>query len=157
MAEKSCSTCGVTKPLSDFYPQKRGKFGVKSKCKKCDAATNKIWREQHKDQLAESVRKWRAKNPERVAASERKSGIKKHGMTIEQFDALFVKQGGACAICAETDDGRRLSVDHDHSCCPGVFSCGECVRGLLCKHCNYAIGHFRNSVEIMQEAIEYLS
>lgn len=32
---KCCRMCGAIKPATDFYPQKRGKFGVMGKCKEC--------------------------------------------------------------------------------------------------------------------------
>ncbi|MFT9654943.1 endonuclease VII domain-containing protein [Mycobacteroides abscessus] len=71
---------------------------------------------------------------------------------------LYNHQGGKCAICQRaTGATRSLSVDHDHSCCPGKESCGECVRGLLCGGCNYKIlGHLRDDVEALERAIEYL-
>ena len=34
----------------------------------------------------------------------------------------------------------RLVVDHDHRHCPGAYSCGICVRGLMCTNCNTAFG-----------------
>jgi Recombination endonuclease VII len=34
-----------------------------------------------------------------------------------------------------------LVVDHNHRCCPAEHSCGACVRGLMCPHCNQAYGH----------------
>lgn len=66
----------------------------------------------------------------------------KFNLTPEDYDAMFEAQGGVCAICHKRPDElkkrgtKRLHIDHDHSCCPGVRSCGKCVRGLLCFTCN---------------------
>ena len=74
-----------------------------------------------------------------------------------QYDSLYVAQGGTCAICrVATGKARRLSVDHDHACCPGSTSCGKCVRGLLCRPCNDLLGHARDQVEFFRRAIRYL-
>lgn len=59
-----------------------------------------------------------------------------------------------CQICGSTEN---LRVDHDHSCCPGDSSCGECIRGCLCSGCNMALGAFQDSAPVLQRAIAYLS
>src|SRR3990167_1056690 len=33
--QKTCGTCGETKPLAGFYKQARGKFGVTGSCRAC--------------------------------------------------------------------------------------------------------------------------
>lgn len=76
-------------------------------------------------------------------------------MTVEQFQELNDAQGGRCAVCGEAPDG-NLHVDHDHSCCPGRNSCGECVRGLLCGKCNKALGMFKDDPERLRSAASYL-
>lgn len=38
---------------------------------------------------------------------------------------------------------RAAMVDHDHDCCPGGWSCGRCVRGLICSECNVLEGKIR--------------
>ena len=63
-----------------------------------------------------------------------------YNLTFEDYLNMLVWQGGACAICKLSVDGYRLSVDHDHACCPGKTSCGRCVRGLLCTRCNWTLG-----------------
>jgi hypothetical protein len=52
-----------------------------------------------------------------------------YGLTQEDYDALFVKQEGRCAICGTYAIylTRTLCVDHDHKT-------GR-IRGLLCDKC----------------------
>ena len=83
----------------------------------------------------------------------RRSHLKKqYGMTIEDYDHLFLLQEGRCAICGESKPVRvrdkNLHVDHDHI--------RNIVRGLLCDNCNKGLGHFKDSVYLLQKAIEYL-
>lgn len=49
-----------------------------------------------------------------------------------------------------------LVIDHDHACCPGAVSCGGCIRGLLCRAHNSAIGLFRDDRSHLRAAAEYL-
>lgn len=49
-----------------------------------------------------------------------------------------------------------LQVDHDHRHCPGPFSCGLCVRGLLCSGCNATLGMINDDVERLSGLVEYL-
>lgn len=73
------------------------------------------------------------------------------------YDALYKAQGGKCAICRRANGRtKRLAVDHDHSCCPGPTSCGNCVRGLLCDLCNRILGHFRDNPEAFVRGADYL-
>jgi hypothetical protein len=65
---------------------------------------------------------------------------------------MLEEQDGACAICLSTEDsyGRsKFSVDHDHET--------GAVRGLLCTHCNRAIGMFRDNGEHLQRAADYIN
>ena len=80
-----------------------------------------------------SCKKGRNTTPE----ARRKSHLKTaYQLSLEEYEKLLASQDGVCAICKRSPKSRRLAVDHDHSCCPGKSSCGECVRGLLCTNCN---------------------
>lgn len=59
-----------------------------------------------------------------------------HGITRTQRNALYAAQDARCAGCREPFPDTQLEIDHDHSCCPGRWSCGRCIRGLLCRRCN---------------------
>jgi Recombination endonuclease VII len=81
----------------------------------------------------------------------------RYGVTLPQWKQLFGSQNGVCAICGNHETERQhLSVDHDHSCCPGDKSCGKCVRGLLCNACNNGIGRLREDPKILRRAAEYV-
>lgn len=84
-----------------------------------------------------------------------------YGITEKDYWDLYELQGGRCAICRwAKGQKKRLAVDHDHKCPmphPREVGCEQCVRGLLCTFCNRLIGKFRDSVEIFQNAIAYLT
>lgn len=81
-----------------------------------------------------------------------------YNLTKEMYEALYEAQGGRCALCQRaTGKTRRLSVDHNHKCCPGRKSCGRCVRGLLCRPCNTLLGRARDAIEFFARCIEYLT
>ncbi|HEY0696754.1 MAG TPA: NADAR domain-containing protein [Micromonospora sp.] len=75
--------------------------------------------------------------------------LRRFAMTPADYDQLLASQDGHCALCdtiggqAKTPAGSPISlaVDHDHGCCPERgWSCGRCVRGLLCGGCNGLLG-----------------
>jgi hypothetical protein len=82
----------------------------------------------------------------------------RYGITPEQYNEMFLAQDGRCAGCQkhQSELKRSLCVDHDHSCCPGERSCGQCIRGLLCVTCNQFIGTVNDSIESLIRLIKYL-
>ncbi|MFF8231020.1 endonuclease domain-containing protein [Streptomyces caelestis] len=68
-----------------------------------------------------------------------------HYNLTKEFVCLLLRfQEGRCALCGAVGTGQRaMDIDHDHACCPGRRSCGECVRGLVCSSCNFhALGWY---------------
>lgn len=79
------------------------------------------------------------------------SKVSKYNMTPEQADYWFgIKK---CQACGGT---KRLTVDHDHSCCNGRTSCGKCIRGVLCSNCNVALGNAHDNITALEGLIAYL-
>lgn len=82
---------------------------------------------------------------------------RKYGITFDQYEAMLASQEHVCAVCGEANlNGNRLSVDHDHSCCPGVRTCGSCIRELLCQRCNMLLGVAKDSPSRLRAAAAYL-
>src|SRR5208282_209675 len=57
-----------------------------------------------------------------------------------------------CRICGQ--HAKTMCIDHDHSCCPGKETCGECIRGVLCHQCNARLGWFERNQEKIIEHIK---
>ena len=69
--------------------------------------------------------------------------LSRHHLTPERYREMRDEQGGVCPMCGDGFWWRLgkmmpLVIDHDHACCP-KWSCGRCVRGLLCHICNSAL------------------
>jgi hypothetical protein len=73
----------------------------------------------------------------------------KRNYSIDHWDYLrmLIHQRGICAVC-RTRPESGLHVDHCHKS-------GK-VRELLCRNCNLAIGHFKDDMNRLRAANEYL-
>lgn len=100
----------------------------------------------------EYMRNNRRKNPDKQAAYIRKHRYKKlFQITIEEYNAMEIVQGGRCGICRRDKPGGRgrWHIDHCHRT-------GR-VRKLLCTHCNTGLGRFYDDPDLLQRAIDYLN
>ncbi|OXM65385.1 endonuclease VII domain-containing protein [Amycolatopsis vastitatis] len=80
-----------------------------------------------------------------------------YNITESTWDQILADQGHQCALCGTDSPGSKgWMVDHDHTCCRGIRSCGACIRGILCGHCNSGLGHFRDSPDRLRKAIDYM-
>lgn len=107
------------------------------------------YRDRDPERAREKGRRWKAAHPDKVREATRLAKYRRYGLTEFSFHSLLSSQGYRCAICIEPFDGVTVPhIDHNHAT-------GR-VRGLLCNHCNTAIGKFRDSPERLMAAINYL-
>jgi hypothetical protein len=112
---------------------------------------SKDWNNNNKDKHRESNSKWFQENRELTYSRYKVNRLKHiYGLTINEYNQMFVDQNGTCAICKKNQiNGKNLSVDHDHQTSK--------VRGLLCNNCNSGLGFFKDNIENLTEAINYLN
>lgn len=137
--EKECITCRQIKSHSDFHKDIRNtQYG--GLCYKCKDCANK-W-----------TRDWHAKNKNNphVIYNRRNNYFKMtHGISLEERNILLHNQNYTCLICNSIlDDTPNTHIDHDHN--------SNKIRGILCTNCNRGLGHFQDSISILENAILYL-
>lgn len=86
--------------------------------------------------------------PKHVTAKQVDSYKKVYGLEPEQWASMLATQHGRCAICGAHMDNEALVVDHDHAT--------GAVRGLLCRKCNSGLGMFKDSLQNLAAAVNYL-
>lgn len=124
--KKQCSRCRKNRDIKFFW--KKGSR-LCSHCKDCERKRKKKYKqnpEYHRNYILH----------------------KKYGINLKDYQEMFLRQGGKCATCRGDNNGRTFHVDHSHST-------GK-VRGLLCVHCNQALGLVADNTEILQNMIHYL-
>ena len=150
----SCENCGQTFQLT----QKTRRF-CSEQCRK--QAERRRHYEKHflNHEKYEAACVWCGKAHNRAAhtcsneCSQKRARYKAYGVhTLQQLNEMKSKAGGHCEICgvAEKDATKgALHCDHDHKT-------GK-PRGMLCMHCNQALGKFHDNIELLTRAIEYLT
>jgi Recombination endonuclease VII len=104
----------------------------------------KAYRATHKERHNELNRASRAREWNKVAS--RAKNLRKYGLTLEDYERMFIEQDGVCAICKRPPQKKPLSVEHDHAT-------GK-VRGLVCWPCNFRIGAVESV--LYSRILEYL-
>ena len=131
---KECKDCLEVKSLDDFGTRKGGQY-IRTACKLCYNARLKAWRDQHTTNIEGVIRK---------GTSLRR----KYGISVEQFEDMYISQNGACFTCRVPNDGVLMHVDHDHE--TGI------VRGLLCRKCNFALGLANDDPSLLRTLADYV-
>ena len=127
---KNCVKCKEFKDVSEFNQSKQNRDGLSSWCKSCNIKNCVARRKQY-------------------PMDHRRHRLKRdYGLSLKQYDQMLAMQDGRCAICGNPPEGRVLCVDHSHET-------GK-VRGLLCHHCNTALGMCKDDPGLLRKAAEYL-
>jgi len=141
LTSKTCSTCKLVLPVDQFYPHRRMRSGLQSQCKKC----SRRWHLDRPDYVRAKNKEYRRKNPTYARDYSRNA---RHGVTREQAGLIRFAQKGLCAGCLEPLAKVKECLDHCHKT-------GQ-VRGLLCDHCNAALGRLKDSSATARRLADYL-
>lgn len=125
---KACTKCHEVKPLDEFYQLSKTK--LISWCRGCRSEYSKMFRRaqplKEKDWRLRSV--W--------------------GFGLEDFNKMFVAQGGNCPICLKPLDASKCVVDHCHDT--------KKIRSLLHRGCNMMLGMAHDDPSVLRRAAEYI-
>ena len=145
-----CHRCDIkltkenTVKVGNYRKQYICKLCLNERCKLAQAKRidkNQAWRDANK----ERARDWALVNS--------------YGITVVEYDKILDSQNGVCWICEKPPTGKRLAVDHLHSKGENKRNPREKrgrIRGLLCWHCNVAIGKFKDDITKLRRAADYL-
>lgn len=186
MSTQICTKCKKEKPATaDFFaPYRSRSRGLRARsckkfqswCRACCGERQAVWHQENREEQNRKGREaYRADpEPKKLRARERSASIPRpqnakrsrdyananprqrlktllhsnYRLPIEEYERLYDLQGGRCAICRGLPDQKRLVVDHDHAT--------NMLRGLLCRGCNLALGHFKDRVDVLRGALAYL-
>ncbi len=144
---RQCAKCGSSMERREDYSRPRWQ------CQNCDRERSKAT---PRDVKAARNRKSYQKTGKKIPSVHYRKRIDmtQYGLTEDQ--AVEIRKIDKCQSCGEPQVGRLLSIDHDHSCCPGKNSCGRCIRGVLCAGCNLALGLLKDDPKRVESLLIYL-
>ena len=167
--EKVCTQCGASKDAENGFYFRNVAAGLRhAECKDCTLKRNGSptarisqhkcnanWRASNPEKVKANIAGWTARNPDKALNLRLRA---RFNIDLIDYNRMLKAQNGACAICKRLPKlGKRLVVDHDHSCCSSPRkACGKCVRGLLCQRCNFFLGIFETHRHLFNDFDSYL-
>jgi len=104
--KKTCGTCGITKPISEFYKYKNG---LRSYCKKCNAENVTAFRNNPLN--SEKVSEYSRKHYNKPGVKEKKQKAATEWLLSNKKKAVEYK-GGCCSICGYNKCLSALEFHH---------------------------------------------
>jgi hypothetical protein len=164
MSSKPCEPgcgCGLHRARPTLSPEEKRRRGRESRHRSY---------QKHADKRRAEARAWARANPEKVREAGRRANARKtresrrtadqtwrYGLPPGAFEQMIAVNDGCCIYCAKKIDftqPKSFAIDHDHGCCPGKKSCGDCVLGIACARCNLGFGHFNDDPQLMIQAAQ---
>jgi hypothetical protein len=130
---KRCPKCGESKDETLWNFKDKGHKRLSTYCKACDRVRKTL------------AARERFKDREKRKQENHRQRLWKYGLKPEQYEQMLMDAQNACEICSSTEN---LVIDHCHD--------SDKVRGILCWSCNVALGHFKDSLETVKKATDYL-
>lgn len=128
---KICTRCKNDLPLDQFSNHPTGALGKRPECRRCRAEISRISYKSDPD----------------AGKKQKKRMLKyRYKITQDELDEMYDIQDSKCLICGKKE--KVLCIDHSHDT--------NSVRGLLCKSCNFGLGHFNDNSELLRQAAIYL-
>jgi len=169
---KECKRCKANKEASLFPKNKAMKDGLHYYCKECTRSASLKQYHAGRAMLSEDsdfAERETLCQSCNILKKNKHFGVNNRAMTectsCQNFrrrasrysltkEKLAQMLEGGCNSCGSFE---KLCVDHDHSCCSGNKSCGNCVRGILCKDCNTLEGLLLSNKNRLPLLQNYLS
>lgn len=122
---------------------KRYRLSKRTRCLESKYA--KKYQKIHRIKLKKAKILWDKRHPNYAYEHHFK---KKYGITLYDKIEMIKKQNNKCLICKTELFGRKAHLDHCHKT-------GK-IRGVLCGNCNNGLSGFRDNIENLKNAINYL-
>ena len=101
---KRCTRCGESKPLSEFWVERRRSDGRKGICAACSIIASRVQYRKNPQARVRDSKEWRKRNLERANATQ-------SARITRRRLAVIAGYGGKCICCGESDEV-FLTVEH---------------------------------------------
>lgn len=113
--------------------------------KEVEVAKRRVWYNKNREKVLAKMKLDRAERAPQINLARR---LKKYKLTEAEYFAMLEAQNHKCANPKCESGFDELDIDHCHKS-------GK-VRGILCGHCNTALGLIKESIPALHGLIEYL-
>lgn len=148
---KRCRRCHRQRPRLLFRAYSRSADGLDYLCKICRGNLSKKWHREHpgywRTRLAYRI-EWNRKNKHKRRTYKLRY---RYGTTAEARELKLKRQRNRCAICGRKHAKRWRGWHSDHP-----HKGKKRLRGILCRGCNWGLGHFGDSARLLLKAAKYI-